>query len=48
MLYQLPQAEAIAFVFIFHAWQTVTMIAGGVLSLIASYWIIRWRKQSTK
>ncbi len=48
MLYQLPQAEAIAFVFIFHAWQTVTMIAGGVLSLIASYWIIRWRGQPTK
>ncbi len=48
MLYQLPQADAIAFVFIFHAWQTVTMIAGGVLSLIASYWIIRWRGQPTK
>jgi len=48
MLYQLPQSDAIAFVFIFHAWQTVTMIAGGVLSLIASYWLIRWRGQQTK
>lgn len=48
MLYQLPQANAIAFVFIFHAWQTVTMIAGGVLSLIASYWLVRWREQPTK
>jgi len=48
MLYQLPQSDAIAFVFIFHAWQTVTMIVGGVLSLIASYWLIRWRGQQTK
>lgn len=47
-LYHLPQSDAIVFVFIFHAWQTVTMIAGGVLSLIFSYWIIRWRKQPTK
>jgi len=45
MLYRLPQADAIAFVFIFHAWQTITMIVGGVLSLIVSYWLIRWKKQ---
>ncbi len=44
MLYQLPQAEAIAFVFIFHAWQTVTMIAGGVVSLVISYMLIRWKQ----
>ncbi|HNP06088.1 MAG TPA: hypothetical protein PKN99_00600, partial [Cyclobacteriaceae bacterium] len=44
MLYNLPQGEAIAFVFIFHAWQTFIMIVGGVLSLIISYWIVRWRK----
>ena len=48
VLYQLPQADAIAFVFIFHAWQTLTMIVGGVLSLIISYWLIRWRKPLTK
>ena len=48
VLYQLPQADAIAFVFIFHAWQTLTMIVGGVVSLIISYWLIRWKKQSTK
>ncbi len=48
VLYQLPQAEAIAFVFIFHAWQTLTMIVGGVVSLIISYWLIRWKKQPTK
>ncbi|GAB1446093.1 MAG: flippase-like domain-containing protein [Cyclobacteriaceae bacterium] len=44
VLYNLPQGEAIAFVFIFHAWQTFIMIVGGVLSLIISYWMIRWRK----
>jgi uncharacterized protein (TIRG00374 family) len=48
VLYQLPQADAIAFVFIFHAWQTLTMIVGGVVSLIISYWIIRWKEQPTK
>lgn len=48
MLYQLPQAEAIAFVFIFHAWQTVTMIAGGVVSLVISYFLIRWKEQPTR
>lgn len=48
VLYKLPQADAIAFVFIFHAWQTVTMIAGGVLSLIVSYFLIRWKEQPTR
>lgn len=48
MLYNLPQADAIAFVFIFHAWQTLSMIVGGVVSLIISYWLIRWKKQPTK
>ncbi len=48
MLYNLPQADAIAFVFIFHAWQTLTMIVGGIISLIISYWLIRWKNQPTK
>jgi uncharacterized membrane protein YbhN (UPF0104 family) len=48
VLYQLPQADAIAFVFIFHAWQTVTMIVGGVLSLVISYFLIRWKEQPTR
>ncbi|HWA33532.1 MAG TPA: lysylphosphatidylglycerol synthase transmembrane domain-containing protein, partial [Cyclobacteriaceae bacterium] len=29
-LFGLPQTDAVAFVFIFHAWQTLTMIAGGM------------------
>ncbi|MCX8489515.1 MAG: lysylphosphatidylglycerol synthase transmembrane domain-containing protein [Cyclobacteriaceae bacterium] len=45
MLYNLPQADAIAFVFIFHGWQTILMILMGALSLVASYLIVKWRKQ---
>jgi glycosyltransferase 2 family protein len=48
MLYNLPKANAIAFVFIFHGWQTALMILTGVISLIVSYWIIRWRKPQEK
>lgn len=48
VLYQLPQTDAVAFVFIFHAWQTFTMIVGGVVSLIISYFVIRWKKQPEK
>ncbi len=48
MLYNLPKADAIAFVFIFHGWQTIIMIVGGVISLIVSYLIIRWRKVPVK
>ncbi|TXI68861.1 MAG: flippase-like domain-containing protein [Cyclobacteriaceae bacterium] len=44
-LYNLPQADAIAFVFIFHGWQTFVMILAGVISLIVSYALIRWKKQ---
>ncbi len=47
-LYDLPNDDAVAFVFVFHAWQTLTMIVGGVVSLIISYWLIRWKKQQTK
>lgn len=47
-LYNLPQADAIAFVFIFHGWQTLITILGGVVSLIISYWIIRWKRVHEK
>lgn len=48
MLYNLPKPDAIAFVFVFHAWQTLLMIVAGVVSLIISYFIIRWRKPEIK
>ena len=48
MLYNLPEADAIAFVFIFHGWQTIIMITAGVISLIISYLIIRLKKVPAK
>ncbi|MFN5170137.1 MAG: lysylphosphatidylglycerol synthase transmembrane domain-containing protein [Cyclobacteriaceae bacterium] len=48
MLYNLPKADAIAFVFIFHAWQTLTIIASGVVALIVSYFILQWRERHSK
>jgi uncharacterized protein (TIRG00374 family) len=47
-LYALPFSDAYAFVFIFHAWQTLTMIVFGVISLIVSYLLIRWKKPPAK
>lgn len=44
-LYNLRQADAIAFVFIFHGWQTFVMIVAGIISLIISYALMRWKKQ---
>ena len=48
MLYNLPKADAIAFVFIFHGWQTIISIAVGLISLIISYAIIGWKKPQIK
>lgn len=42
-LYGLAQSDAVALVFIFHALQTLIMIAAGVISLLVSLWIIRSR-----
>ncbi len=47
-LYGMDRADAFAFVAIFHAWQTLVLIVGGVISLLISYWIIRWKKPQTK
>jgi hypothetical protein len=47
-LYHLPLSDATAFVFIFHGWQTLTMIVGGVVSLIITYFLVRWRKLPVK
>ena len=43
-LYSVPQADAVAFTFIFHGWQTAVLIAFGALSLIATSVILK-RKQ---
>ena len=47
-LYHMDRADAVAFVFIFHAWQTLVLIIVGVVSLIISYWLIRWRQRQIK
>lgn len=48
MLYNLPKPDAIAFVFIFHAWQTLTIIASGVIALVISYFVLQWRERHSK
>jgi uncharacterized protein (TIRG00374 family) len=44
-LYNIPQADAIAFTFIFHGWQTAILIVGGALSLIATSIILKRKKE---
>lgn len=39
LLYSLPQEKAVAFTFIFHAWQTLVIIVVGALSLMISQMI---------
>lgn len=43
-LYAIPQAEAVAFTFVFHGWQTVIMIAGGAISLVLTF--LKIKKQT--
>jgi glycosyltransferase 2 family protein len=43
-LYNIPQADAVAFTFIFHGWQTAILILGGAISLIVTSVIVRRRR----
>lgn len=43
-LYNIPQADAVAFTFIFHGWQTLILIVGGAISLIATSLILKKSK----
>lgn len=40
-LYQLPQADAVAFTFIFHGWQTFIMIVMGAVSLLITTVLVK-------
>lgn len=40
-LYAMNRADAVAFVFIFHAWQTLVLAFFGVVCLVISLWLIR-------
>jgi len=42
-LYAIPLSEAVAFTFIFHAWQTAIMIAGGAVSLVVTALVMKSR-----
>lgn len=43
-LYNIPTADAVAFTFIFHGWQTAILIFGGALSLIITSIILKRKK----
>jgi len=47
-LYNMDRADAVAFVFIFHAWQTLVLALFGFICLLISLWLIRWKNQQTK
>lgn len=40
-LYHIPMADAVAFTFIFHGWQTSIMIVGGAISLIITSILVK-------
>ena len=40
-LYGIPKANAVAFVFIFHGWQTLLMILGGAISLLITSLLVK-------
>ncbi len=40
-LYHVPHADAVAFVFVFHAWQTLLMIVIGIISFVVSNLLIK-------
>lgn len=42
-LYGVASADAVAFTFIFHGWQTAIMIVGGAISLVVTSYIVKRR-----
>jgi len=44
MLYAIPRPQAVAFTFIFHGWQTIIMIVGGLLALLVTFMLTRIRR----
>ncbi|MEI9919147.1 MAG: hypothetical protein WDO14_10155 [Bacteroidota bacterium] len=44
-LYAMNRADAVAFVFIFHAWQTLVLAFFGMVCLLISLWLIRRKNQ---
>lgn len=47
-LYHVPMADAVAFTFIFHGWQTAIMIVGGAVSLIITTVVVKRKTAAEK
>ncbi len=45
-LYHVPQADAVAFTFIFHGWQTVIMIVGGAIALVVTTILVKRKRNN--
>ncbi len=43
-LYAIPQSDAVAFTFVFHAWQTLIMIVAGAISVFVTSWLVKRKK----
>lgn len=43
-LYAIPQSDAVAFTFVFHAWQTLITIVGGAVAVFVTSWILKKKK----
>lgn len=43
-LYAIPQSDAVAFTFVFHAWQTLIMIVAGAIAMVVTSWIVKKKK----
>jgi hypothetical protein len=39
-LYSIPSSDAIAFVFVFYAWQTLIMVVSGAIAMVVSSYLI--------
>jgi hypothetical protein len=46
-LYQIPAADAKGFTVIFHGWQTIIMIVGGVVSLLITSYLVKKSAQTS-
>lgn len=42
-LYNIPQSDAVAFTFVFHAWQTLITIVGGAISVLFTSYLLKKR-----
>lgn len=46
-LYQIPRADAVAFTFIFHGWQTAVLVLVGAISLFVTSYLVKKRSKAS-